>query len=153
MPEVNIFIDIYFQGQLKHGTGTYCIVLEYIKNGTPYTKKYIEGLTNTTSNRTAIKACITALQHLTKQCQVTIIINSKFVYNAVNQEWYKAWLKSDTNKKGEPAKNLDLWKRLSEKLSEYWVGIKYEPTNKYSTEMYMEFKKAKINYEEDKLNV
>lgn len=135
--DVTIYIDIYHTGHLKKGTGTYTIVLEYIApDGKPRTREYIEGLENTTKNRTAIKACITALSYLIKTCIVKIIINSNFVVNSVNQHWDKT-------------KNADLWQQLYQALSQHKVTFEYSLTNPYSTYMFTQLRRAKISFEED----
>jgi ribonuclease HI len=137
--EVTIYIDVYHTGHLKSGTGSYNIMLEYIDSkGEPNTKEYYEGITGTTKNRTAIKACITALEHMTKTCNIKIVTNSRFVVNAINQNWDKT-------------KNEDLWQQLLQSMSQHNVTFVYDMTNPYSSYMYTQMKKAKIEFKEDTL--
>jgi ribonuclease HI len=137
--EVTIYIDVYHTGNLKKGTGEYCIVLEYINSkGEPVTREYIEGVKNTTKNRTAIKACIAALKHMTKTCNIKMITNSAFVVNAINQNWDKT-------------KNSDLWQQLLECMAIHNITFEYALANSYSTYMYMEMRKKKIEYQIDNL--
>ena len=153
-PEVNIYIDITHTGHLKKGTGTYSIVLEYItSDGLPVTKEYIEGLKNTTLNRTAIMACIIALDHLIKQCDVTVFNNSKYVTRAVNESLWTQWISTGLNAKGQPAKNMDLWQQLYELTDIHKVIYSYAETNSYSAYMSNQIKKIKIDYKEDTNNV
>lgn len=134
--EVTIYIDVYHTGHLKKGTGTYNIMLEYIKNGEPLTREYYEGVKNTSKNRLAIKACISALSHMTKTCSIKIIINSQYVVNSINQNWDKS-------------KNADLWQQLLEAMAEHNVTFEYSFSNQYSSYMYMAAKRANITYTED----
>lgn len=135
--EVTIYIDVYHTGHLSKGTGTYNIMLEYIKSdGTPGTKEHYEGMKNTSKNRTAIKACISALSHMKKTCCIKIIINSQYIANSMNQNWDKT-------------KNEDLWQQLLEQMAIHKVTFEYEFSNPYSSYMFMMAKKAAVNYTED----
>ena len=153
MQEVNIYIDIKFKGRLESGTGKYSIVLEYIKDDIPYTREYTRGYKNTTINRTGILACIESLKHLVRPCNVNITINSNFIHNSINQQWYKRWIADGKNKKGEPANNIDLWKELSALIKHHELQTKYEPKNTYTKYMRMMLNKKDIKYKEDKGNV
>ena len=148
-PEVTIFIDVKFNGQLKCGTGTYTVVLEAMKNGEPKTKEHFYGFTNTTKNRTAIRACISAMNHLTTPCKVKLIINSRYMVQAAGQGWYKTWLYASTNAKNEPAKNIDLWQQLSDLLDSHEVTLEYAASNTYSAYMTTMARKAGIICEDD----
>lgn len=135
--EVTIYIDVYHSGHLSKGTGTYNIMLEYITpKGEPKTREYYEGIKNTSKNRLAIKACISALSHMKKTCNIKIIVNSQFVVNSMNQNWDKR-------------KNADLWRQLLMSMSEHKVTFEYSATNQYSTYMYMAAKRAHVIYMED----
>jgi ribonuclease HI len=135
--EVTIYIDVYHTGHLKAGTGSYNIMMEYINSkGEPKTKEYYEAITGTTKNRTALKACISALTHMTKTCNIKIVTNAQFVVNAINQNWDKT-------------KNADLWQQLLQGMSQHIVTFAYDMTNSYSTYMYTQMKKAVVKFEED----
>lgn len=150
LQEVNIYIDVKFKGRLESGTGTYSIVLEYIKNNIPHTREYIEGYTDTTENRVSILAIANALNHLKRPCKVNIIINTRFVYQAITQEWYKKWIKNSTNAKGEPANNVDLWVEFSHSMQNHEVNIKYAKRNEYSKVMLSRMERSIIEYLEDR---
>ena len=153
MQEVNIYISTYHTGHLKHGTGTYTIVLEYMTSkNIPVTKEYIEGLTNTTRNRTAITSCIDALDHLIRKCNVNLFINSLHVVQAVDSSWVN-WLSTGLNAKGKPASNLDLWQQLYDQVEKHDVTFTYQETNSYTAYMYMMAGKKTIIFKEDKINV
>jgi ribonuclease HI len=135
--EVTIYIDVYHSGHLSKGTGTYNIMLEYMNpKGEPRTREYYEGLKNTSKNRTAIKACVSALSHMIKTCSIKVIINSQFVVNSMNQNWDKR-------------KNADLWQQLLTAMSEHKVTFEYSFSNQYSTYMFMTAKRTNVIYKED----
>lgn len=150
MPEVNIYIDVSFLGPLKCGTGTYNIMLEIIKkDGTPGTKEHYEGFNNTTKNRTSLKACISALDYITKPSKAKLIINNRYIVQAAEEKLYESWLKYQVNAKNEQAKNLDLWQQLAERLIKHEVTFAYEIANTYSTYMYFAAKKVNKQFEDD----
>lgn len=150
MQKVNIFIDAYHTGHLKKGTGTYSIILEYITSeGIPVTKDYIEGLKGTTNNRTAVKACITALEHMIKPCDINITINSKYITEAINTNAWFTWINTGKNAKGKPVKNMDLWKQLFELVDKHKTEFVYSEKNPYTVCMLSQIRKATIQYAED----
>lgn len=154
MQTVNIYIDAKHTGHLKTGTGTYCIVLEYIKSdGTPATMELFEGIKNTTKNRTALVACINALEHLNRKCDVTLLLNSKYVTETMNQGWYSSWDLSNWTNRGKAVKNSDLWKQLLEHMDKHCIRYIYSESNQYSAYMDTMKKRVEINYQEDMQNV
>lgn len=154
MQDVNIYINAYHTGHLKHGKGTYTIVLEYItRKNIPVTKEYIKGLSNTTLNRTALSSCIIALKDLIKECNVTLYINSVYVTRAINEGFWHEWIATGLNAKGKLASNIDLWQQLYDLASNHNVNFIYQEINPYTTYMLMMAKKIKIEYKEDNDNV
>jgi ribonuclease HI len=151
---VTIYIDVYHTGGLKKGTGTYCITLEYMKNREiPVTKQYIEGIKGTTKFRTAITACIAALEHMVKFCDISLVINSEHVTQAVNTNAWFAWINTGKNAKNKPAKNMDLWNKLFELVDKYPVTFTYAASNQYTDCMRSMMKHVEIEYKEDVDNV
>lgn len=132
--DVTIYIDVYFTGNLKKGTGEYTIVLEYKK----MTKEHIGGIKITTKNRTELTACIAAFGYMKKTCNIRIVTNAQFVANAFNQNWDKT-------------KNKDLWQQLLDLTAQHNVTFEYQLTNSYSTYMYQTMHKAEISYQIDNL--
>jgi ribonuclease HI len=153
MREVNIYIDVYHSGHLKYGTGTYNLLLEYITDKGLVTKRVHGGIKRTTANRTAVAACITALEQIVLPCDIKIVINSEYVTQAINtNEWFK-WLNTGKNAKGKPAKNMDLWKQLFELVDKYHVTFEYAKSNQYTLCMISMAKNVKIEFKEDEGNV
>lgn len=153
MQTVNIYIYVKFKGRLESGTSQYGIILEYLKENIPYTREYTKGYTNTTRNRAGILACIEGLKYLVRPCTVNLTINSRFIHNAISQEWYKRWIEEGNNKKGEPANNLDLWEELSSLIKHHELATKYEPRSTYTPYMRTMLTKKEVEYKEDKNNV
>lgn len=148
MNEVNIYIDTYHTGNLKTGKGTYSIVLEcFNSKGEPVTREYIGGIDNTTKNRTSIIACITAFEHILKPCEIKVLTNSMYIVQAIDN-LYK-WLSTETNAKGKPVKNLDLWQQLYDLLRAHKVSFQYAESNQYTSYMSTMIKKADVIYKSD----
>ena len=101
-----VFVTIYTDGACSGnpGPGGYGVILE--ANGhTP--KELSAGYRLTTNNRMELLAVISALKALKSQnVEVTIVTDSKYVSDAVNQGWVFGWQKKGFTGK----KNPDLWK-------------------------------------------
>lgn len=158
MQKVDIYIDALHKGHLKKGTGTYAIILEYMtSHNYPITRDYIGGISKTTKNRVALAALIEALSHLKRPCELSIVINSQYVVQAINSGTWLTWLETGHNAKGQPAKNLDLWQQVYELMEGHQVEITYKEQNSYSYCMRKEIEKRstekRIEYKEDTGNV
>ena len=76
----------------------------------------------TTNNRMELLAAIEGLTALNRQCQVTVFTDSKYVQKGIT-EWIINWRKKNwktANKK--PVKNVDLWQRLDQIVSQHEVS-------------------------------
>ncbi len=88
-----------------------------------YEKQFSEGFRLTTNNRMELLAVIVALEKLnTPQNNVHIYTDSKYVSDAINQNWIFGWIKKDFKK----VKNDDLWRRFiplmrMHKLQFHWI--------------------------------
>ena len=150
MQKVNIYINAYHTGHFKKGTGSYTIILEYMTSkNIEITKDYIEGVKGTTKNRTALIACISALSHMVKPCEIKLIINSEYVTQAINNDEWEKWLLTGMNAKGKPVKNLDLWQQLYDVAAVHEIEYEYKEKNSYTDCMYSQMKKIDIKYMED----
>ncbi len=152
--EVKIYINTYHSGNFKSGTGTYTIIMEYnsekIKG---WTKDIVDGYSGTSKPRIALLACIAALKRMIRPCKITIIINSKYIVNAVNDGNWLVWLETGKNAKRKPAANLDLWQQVYDLASIHEVEFVYMDKNTYTDCMLSEMKRRKIELKEDTGNV
>lgn len=85
------------------------------------------GEAHTTNNRMELLAAISALEALTRQCQVRLHTDSKYVQQGIS-EWVHNWKKrgwKTADKK--PVKNEDLWRRLDALAEQHhieWIWVK-----------------------------
>ena len=110
-------VKIYTDGAARgnpDGPGGYGTVLEFIDSkGQLHTKELSCGYKKTTNNRMELMAVIAGLEALNRPCEIELYSDSKYVVDAFNQHWIDGWLKKGWKRgKNEPAKNVDLWKRL-----------------------------------------
>ncbi|MDE5995559.1 MAG: ribonuclease HI [Eubacterium sp.] len=108
-------IEIYTDGACSGnpGKGGWGAVLVYGDK-----EKEISGANaDTTNNRMELTAVIEALNALKEPCNVTLTTDSKYVCDAINQEWVYSWKKNGWKKADKkPALNVDLWEKLLELL-------------------------------------
>lgn len=79
------------------------------------------GELHTTNNRMELMAAISALEALTKPCEVDLHTDSQYVRNGISS-WIHGWKKNGwrtADKK--PVKNVDLWQRLDAALAQHKV--------------------------------
>ena len=104
-------VDIYTDGACSGnpGKGGWGAVLVYGN-----TEKEISGgNSDTTNNRMELTAVIEALKMLKMPCNVTLTTDSKYVCDAINQQWVYSWKKNGWKKADKkPALNVDLWEEL-----------------------------------------
>ena len=104
-PKVHIYTDGACSG--NPGPGGYGIVMEWA--GKSYRKEFSEGYKRTTNNRMELLAVIVALEKMkTKDAEITIFSDSKYVVDAVEKKWLLGWHK----KQFKNVKNPDLWKQF-----------------------------------------
>ncbi|MCO5259830.1 MAG: ribonuclease HI [Crocinitomicaceae bacterium] len=99
-------IEIFTDGAAKGnpGNGGYGAILRF--GGKE--KELSQGFRKTTNNRMELLAVVVALESLkTNQYPVVVYSDSKYVVDAVTQNWVLGWVKK--NFKGK--KNKDLWLR------------------------------------------
>ncbi len=92
-------IDIYTDGACSGnpGKGGYGIVMKVVEK--KYEKQFSEGFRLTTNNRMELLAVIVALEKLnTPQSNVHIYTDSKYVSDAINQNWIFGWIKRISKK-------------------------------------------------------
>ncbi len=135
--EVTIYTDGACSG--NPGPGGYgCILMVNDAGGKTYKKELSGGFSKTTNNRMEILALIIALEQLKKPCRVTLYSDSQYVVKAFTEGWLVKWQRFDWHKdqkKKEPVKNTDLWKRLvaaAEKHEITFVWVKGHAENEFN---------------------
>jgi len=90
--------------------GWACILFDPAKN---YRKEISGFQAVATNNQMELTSVIEAFKALKMPCEVTLYSDSQYVVNAFNQGWLNGWqLDRWRNAKGQPVKNIDLWKEL-----------------------------------------
>lgn len=104
-------IDLYTDGACSGnpGPGGYGVILVY--GGKE--KVLSGGEKSTTNNRMELLGVITGLRALREACEVNLYSDSKYVIDAIEKGWARAWkargwVKADR----KPALNADLWEIL-----------------------------------------
>ena len=113
-------VTIYTDGAASGnpGPGGYGVVMESGK----HRKELWGGFRKTTNNRMELLAVIVGLESLKKPgMEVTVVSDSKYVVDAVEQRWVFGWEKKGFAKK----KNPDLWKRFLEVYRKHNVRFKW----------------------------
>lgn len=120
MEKVIIYTDGACSG--NPGPGGYCAILkagEYEKHISGHEKK-------TTNNRMELIAVIEGLKALKRPCDVTVVSDSKYVCDAINQNWLKNWKNKNWKKSdGKPVLNPELWKELVSLLEIHKVSFNW----------------------------
>ncbi len=89
-------------------------------------KELCGGYKLTTNNRMELMGCIAALEALPSEAPIVLHSDSRYLVDAVSKGWVYAWQKRGWRKaNGEPALNVDLWKRLLILLGEKNVALKW----------------------------
>jgi ribonuclease HI len=100
-------IVIYTDGACSGnpGPGGFGTILTY----RGHEKEISGGYQLTTNNRMELLAVITGLEAVKDpSIEITIVSDSKYVVDAINQGWLKGWIAKNFNK----VKNADLWMRF-----------------------------------------
>ena len=82
----------------------------------------------TTNNRMELRAAIAALELLSESCEVELHSDSKYLIDAIQQNWLDGWKRRAWRTAGkQPVKNQDLWQRLMETMAPHrihWHWVK-----------------------------
>ncbi len=117
-------VTIYTDGSClgNPGPGGYGAVLIYGENR----KELSQGYRQTTNNRMEMRGVIAALSSLKRPCQVELYTDSKYIKNAVVQNWIGNWQKNGWKTAAKkPVKNKDLWLELIELIKKHKVEFKW----------------------------
>lgn len=76
-----------------------------------------------TNNRMEIMAFIKALEELIEQNQqrsdITLVLDSKYVLDAINKGWLKGWQRRGWRRSGGELMNAELWQQVSQLLPRF----------------------------------
>ena len=110
LPHITIFTDGACKG--NPGPGGWGAVL---RSG-QHERHMHGGAELTTNNRMELLSVIEPLEDLSKDYSklfVTVVTDSQYVSNAINQNWITNWVANNWEKSsGDRVSNIDLWKRL-----------------------------------------
>ena len=120
MKEVTIYSDGACSG--NPGPGGWGTILYF--NGHEKELSGAEPLT--TNNRMELLGAIAGLELLKEPCKVTLVSDSRYLCESINQGWVfqweqKGWRKADK----KPALNVDLWERILTQLRRHQVTVQW----------------------------
>ncbi len=105
-------VEIYTDGACKGnpGPGGWGVLLR----SSGHEKELFGGEPQTTNNRMELLAVITALNTLTRPCEIILHTDSQYVKNGITS-WIHGWKKNGWKTADrKPVKNADLWMALDE---------------------------------------
>jgi len=119
MTSNNTVVEMFTDGACRGnpGPGGWGVLMRFKDNE----KELHGGETDTTNNRMELMAAIMGLESLTRDCQVELYTDSKYVMQGIT-EWIHNWKTrgwKTANKK--PVKNADLWQRLDRAREQHQV--------------------------------
>jgi ribonuclease HI len=102
-PKITIYTDGSYRGKLR--TGGYAA---FITDSYGHYMLVGDGLRDTTISRMELSAMLTGLSYLQDGCDVTLISDSQYACNIVNN-WLSVWAKNNyTKKDGSNVSNQDI---------------------------------------------
>lgn len=116
------FVELFTDGACSGnpGKGGWGAILRYEGKE----KEICGGETQTTNNRMELTAVIRGLQALKEPCQVRLTSDSKYVIDAIKNEWVYGWQRNGWRKADKkPALNVDLWEELLPLLAYHQVEL------------------------------
>ena len=118
---VEIFTDGACRG--NPGPGGWGAILRYGDKET-----HLQGAEQqTTNNRMELKAAVSALEKLSRSCEVHITTDSRYMMDGI-QQWLPNWKKNGWKTAAKkPVKNDDLWKQLDKLVEQHdvtWEWVK-----------------------------
>lgn len=113
-------VEMYTDGACRGnpGPGGWGVLLRYQGKE----KELYGGEANTTNNRMELSAVIFGLQALSRSVEVTVITDSQYVKNGM-QQWIHSWKRNGWRTAArKPVKNVDLWQQLDELVTQHKVS-------------------------------
>ena len=118
-------VELYTDGACRGnpGPGGWGALIKF--NG--HEKELWGGEQDTTNNRMELMAAIEGLNSLTRDCQVKLYTDSKYVMQGIT-EWIHNWKKKGWKTAArKPVKNADLWQLLDKARDRHeieWIWVK-----------------------------
>jgi ribonuclease HI len=118
-------VEMYTDGACRGnpGPGGWGALLRYEDSE----RELYGGEMHTTNNRMELSAVIYGLQALSRSVEVTIITDSQYVKNGM-QQWIHSWKRNGWKTAArKPVKNVDLWQQLDELVTQHrvtWQWVK-----------------------------
>ncbi len=120
MKKVEIYTDGACSG--NPGPGGYGVILRYGETE----KELSGGEAKTTNNRMELTAAIVGLKALKEPCEVTLYSDSKYLIDAVENNWVYKWRENGwMRNKRDKALNPDLWEELLSLLEKHKVNFSW----------------------------
>lgn len=135
---VKIYIETITTGRFDCCDGKCSCVLEVTQNGQPMSKTHYKRWTNTTIQRLQIRACIMAMEHMTRASEIEIHINAP------------ALVSQFPKRKEETARNADLWNKFISLCGKHKVTMIHEKRNICTRAMRNVLKTTEIEAEQDR---
>jgi len=121
----NNIVELYTDGACRGnpGPGGWGALMRF--NG--HEKELYGGQQDTTNNRMELMAAIQGLESLSRDCQVKLYTDSKYVMQGIT-EWIHNWKKKGWKTAArKPVKNADLWQQLDKARERHqveWIWVK-----------------------------
>ena len=143
MYEVNLHIETDAKAP-KVKKGHYVCVLEYITaTGKSCTLNVMGSERDTSRQRLELVALLAAVRRMTKPSKIRVFTQYSGLLAPVKNGWLKQWQENGFQTvKGEPVKNADLWKELSELLEKHMIHEEHQE-HEYRQWMLSELAKMK----------
>jgi ribonuclease HI len=117
-------VRIYTDGACEGNPGPGGIGFVILSEGSEV--EFLQGYRHTTNNRMELMAAIAGLESMKEKCTATIYSDSKYLVDAVTQEWAIAWRENGYVRKGGiRVPNADLWERLLPLIEEHEVHFSW----------------------------
>ncbi len=123
-PQEKPFVQLFTDGACSGnpGPGGWGFILKHPASGNE--KESSGGESETTNNQMEMMAVISGLEALSRSSKVEVVTDSVYVAKG-SQEWMPNWKKNGWRRKEgkswKPVKNVELWQRLDELLSQHEV--------------------------------
>ena len=117
MKKYNCYTDGSYQDSIK--AGGYASII-YDENGN-LIKELYQGFKNTTNNRMEARAVLETLKFFKEPSDITIVSDSMYVVNTINQGWVRKWFENQDYSKS----NLDIWFEILDYLDFHKVTVEW----------------------------